>query len=166
MSDLGHALAATLLAAFLAGLPAGPARAAGNAKIMLHALSPTTKNACERAENTPSSCAGYNVSELPLNPDAFFVYVLVVNGSQAEGIGGASFGIAYNEYMQSGVDVWAWTNCGNSELRSNGWPESDGGNTILFDTPGNCQTGGSSTLGVVASLDIASSARIVRRRAD
>ncbi|HEX7879378.1 MAG TPA: hypothetical protein VF720_08210 [Candidatus Eisenbacteria bacterium] len=122
---------------------------------MLHALPLTTKNFCTRTANLPSGgCAVYSlgVNNVLLYPPGQFVYALVVNGSQTEGIGGAQFGIDYNGLPQTGLEVWGWTNCGTSELPMAGWPAPGTGNLVSFSVPANCQTGGSTSLGAVATL--------------
>jgi hypothetical protein len=130
------------------------AHAAGNnnAKIMLHALSLTTKNQCTRAANVQTTCAGYNtgVNNLALVPTYYFAYMLVVNGSQAEGIAGVQAGINYNPAPNAGVDVFGWVLCATLEFSSTGWPAAGGGNLITWDSVLRCQTGGNATVGAVA----------------
>lgn len=123
------------------------AHAAGNAnaKIMLHALAKTTKNQCARAANLQTTCAGYSagINNLALYPTNYFSYVLVVNGSQAEGIAGAQFGLAY----QGGVDplggftpisVYGWTLCATLEFSSPSpaWPNPGSGNLVTWNATG------------------------------
>jgi hypothetical protein len=134
-------------------LGAASALAAGNseAKLMLHALSITTKNPCTRVANLPATCTGYQVGNLPLYPPTLFVYALVVNGSRTEGMAGASFGINYDGALLSGVDIYGWYLCADSDLPTPGWPATGTGNTISF-TPARCQTGGNTAVGGVATL--------------
>jgi hypothetical protein len=129
------------------------AHAAGNAnaKIMLHALSLTTKNQCTRPANLPADCTGYNVSNQPLYPPSLYTYLLVVNGSQAEGVAGVQCGIAFNGTPGAGVDVFGWTLCATLEFASTGWPQAGGGNLITWDSVTRCQTTQTNALvGVVA----------------
>ncbi|TPW12361.1 MAG: hypothetical protein FD129_1480, partial [bacterium] len=69
-----------------------------------------------------------------------------------EGISASSFGIDYDAALQSGVDIYNWSLCGDAELPSPGWPAPGTGNTISFTTPVHCQTGGNPTVGGVAVL--------------
>jgi hypothetical protein len=129
--------------------------AAGNsdAKLMLQALAPTTKNTCNRAALRPSDCSGYNtVYQLQLYPTLYFAYALVVDGSLTEGVSGASFGVQYDGAPATGVHIWSWTLCGDSESPDAGWPAPATGNVIQFNTATNCQAAGNSNIGAVAVL--------------
>ncbi|HEX7880644.1 MAG TPA: hypothetical protein VF720_14610 [Candidatus Eisenbacteria bacterium] len=133
------------------------AHAAGNAsaKIMLHSLTTTTKNPCTRATNVPAACGGYDngVSNQTLTsgtPAFHYVYLLVVNGSQVEGIAGVQCGINYNGAEFVGVDVFTWSLCATLEFASTGWPNAGGGNLITWDATTRCQTAGNATIGAVA----------------
>jgi hypothetical protein len=147
-----------LRSALLAGIAtvtlATGAHAAGNltAKIMLHAQTTTTKNPCTRAANVPASCSGYDVgvSNQPLAPTYRFVYLLVTNGSQTEGVAGVQCGINYNNAEFVGVDVFSWALCATLEFSSTGWPQAGGGNLITWDATTRCQTSGNPTIGAVA----------------
>ncbi|HEX7880958.1 MAG TPA: hypothetical protein VF720_16220 [Candidatus Eisenbacteria bacterium] len=142
-----------LLGLTAAALPSR-SEAAGNynAKIILHALSPTTKNQCVRAANFPASCLGYNggVNNLGLYPTSYHTYLLVVDGSQTEGIAGVQCGISYNPAPGEGVDVYTWNLCATLEFSSTGWPASGGGNLITWDATTRCQTSGNALTGAVA----------------
>lgn len=145
-------LATVLLAGVATVALSTGAHAAGNlnAKIMLHALSLTTKNPCTRAANAPTTCAGYSVSSAPLYPPSLYTYLLVVNGSQAEGVAGVQCGVDFNGAPGVGVDVFAWSLCATLEFASTGWPQDGGGNLITWDATTRCQTAGNATIGVVA----------------
>jgi hypothetical protein len=133
----------------------GVAFAAGNAnaKLMLQALAPTTKNMCYRAALRPSDCTGYNTGyQLPLYPTLYFAYALVVDGSLTEGVSGASFGIDYDGALQSGVDIWTWQLCADAESPDAGWPGAGTGNVLTFNAATNCQTTGNANIGAVAVL--------------
>lgn len=150
------ALPLLLLVALATTMAPTTAMAAGNAnaKIMLHALSLTTKNTCARTANIPSWCAGYDAgtNNRALYPTVYYAYPLVVNGSQVEGIRSASFGIDYDGAPQSGVDIYGWTLCADAETPTFGWPNSGGGNVIEYNATANCQTGGNPLLRAVAAL--------------
>jgi len=130
------------------------AHAAGNAnaKIMLHHQAPTTKNVCNRAGNVPTTgCIGYNVNNGPLYPTQYsFTYLLVINGSQTEGIAGVQMGIDYNGAPGAGVDVDLFFLCATLQFSSTGWPQDGGGNLITWDATTACQVNGNPLLGAVA----------------
>lgn len=149
-------LTALLLVSVWLLLASGQAGAAGNdnAKLILHALATTTKNPCTRATNIPATCSGYEngVHDKALYPVVWFAYALIVNGSRVEGMSASSFGIDYDAALQSGVDIYNWSQCADAELPSPGWPAPGTGNTISFTTPAHCQTGGNASVEGVAAL--------------
>ena len=130
------------------------AHAAGNsnAKIMLHALTTTTKAPCARAANLPTDCSLYTagVDNQPLYPAVRYVYLLVVNGSQVEGVAGVQCGISYDG-GPNGVEVYGWTLCATLEFVSTGWPANGGGNLITWNATGPQCTAppGNATVGAV-----------------
>jgi hypothetical protein len=101
-------------------------------------------------QNVPADCNGYTVNGAPLYPPSLYTYLLVVNGSVAEGVAGVQCGIAFNPTVGAGVDVFGWTLCATLEFASTGWPQSGGGNLITWDSVTRCQTSGNAQLGVVA----------------
>lgn len=145
--------------ALVAGV-VGSARAAGNAsaKIMLHGLSVTTKSQCTRTLNVPTAgCTGYDngVSNLPLAGTAFrYLYLLVVNGSQAEGIAGLECGIGRTTTNDdlTGLDIYNWVLCATLEFQTPGtpWGAPGSGNLITWDSVNKCQVSGTAALGAVA----------------
>lgn len=153
-----------LVAAALAA-PA-PARAAGNqfATILIHTLSPTSKNSCVRAENLPAHCSDFEdgVHNLALYPTTYFAYVLVANGSPETGVSGIQFGIEYEGGANgatdgAGIDIYGWTACSTLELVTppgggiNAWPNPNSGMLLVWNAPENCQMSGNEELGVVAT---------------
>ncbi len=72
------------------------------------------------------------------------VYLVAAGGDPFYGILGMACGVGYDGAPAKGVDVFGWTLCADLDLHSQGgsgrWPESGGGNQILW-LPGNCQTG-------------------------
>lgn len=151
-------LATAILACFALVATATIAAAAGNAngKIMLHALSVTTKNNCTRIvnpnNNVPATgCPGYDagVSNIPLYPTSRFMYLLAVNGSQTEGIAGLECGIAST---QPDFTVFSWALCATLEFQTAGttWGNNGSGNLITWDSINRCQVSGNALLGTVA----------------
>lgn len=121
-----------------------------NAKILLHLLAPTTKNACTRSQATPD-CSGI-VTAGGLSPQSYFAYLLVTDADSAAGIAGVQCGVAYNDTANAGVDIYSWTSCATIEFQSTGWPASGGGNLVTWDASTKCQrfqSGGPGT-GVLA----------------
>ncbi|HEX7879377.1 MAG TPA: hypothetical protein VF720_08205 [Candidatus Eisenbacteria bacterium] len=78
-TSMKHSLAGCFIVAALTIWTSSPVHAAGNinAKIMLNALSLTTKNPCTRALNLPLACTGYEAgtSNLALYPTTLSVSI-------------------------------------------------------------------------------------------
>jgi hypothetical protein len=139
------------LAAALAGLlpriaNAGPNE---NAKIVIHLATPTTKNACTRAEAQPSCASIVTAGDLS---QGYFAYVLVVDADSAAGIAGVQFGIEYDQAENTGVDIFGWTKCTTLEFAMEGWPAAGTGTLLTWDSSTVCQRSqpGGSGSGVVA----------------
>lgn len=134
-------LSALLLggAPLLVGALAGPAAAGPNAdaRLLIHLLAPTRKNACARPEATPD-CAGI-VTAGGLAPQMYYAYLLVVGADAQAGVAGVQCGIRYNPAEKAGVDVLSWKNCGTLEFPSDDWPASGGGNLVTWDATVRCQ---------------------------
>jgi hypothetical protein len=161
MNRYGLVTAGLVLTAL--AFPAGDARAAANrdAKIMLHALSPTVKNACNRTGLRPANCTGFVTNNLELYPSSYFAYVLVVEGSLGQGVAGVQFGIDYPGPANGAtdgdqLDIWGWTLCATIEFVTppggaiNAWPNPDSGTLITWDANAACQITGNVITGVVA----------------
>lgn len=125
-----------------------------NAKILVHLVGPTTKNACTRAAALPA--CGQIVNEGSVGP-YYFAHVLVAggytNGALLSGVAGVDFGIIYNNTLQTGVDIYSWHLCADNEIPTSNWPESGGSNRVTWDPSTRCQRfepGGTGT-GVVAT---------------
>lgn len=135
-----------------------------NAKIMLHALASTAKNACLRSANAPADPSGFDagVSGLGLYPTDYYAYVLVVNGSQIDGIAGVQFGISYEggfdpQGGQMPISVYGWTICATLEFKTPTpvWPNPGGGNLVTWNAtgpqcltpPGSVALGGTAVAG-------------------
>lgn len=159
-------LATAIVAGFAAMAISTTAQAAGNAnaKIMLHALPLTTKNQCTRVQNIPVDCTGYNAGIHNLNATGatfYYAYLLVVNGSQSEGVAGLQCGIQYQNGVGGpadgiGVEVYGWSLCATLEFQTpaggaiTAWGGANGGNLITWDSVNKCQQGGNLALGAVA----------------
>lgn len=124
----------------LGGSLSDPAAAGPNAdaRILIHLLAPTRKNACTRPEATPD-CAGV-VTKGGLAPQMYYAYLLVVGADAEAGVAGVQCGIQYNAAEKAGVDILAWKNCGTLEFTSDDWPASEGGNLVTWDATVRCQT--------------------------
>lgn len=152
-------LSTMLLAGIASVAVATGAHAAGNAnaKLMLHALTTTTKAPCSRTANIPASCSGYTagIDNKGLYPSLFYTYLLAVNGDLTPvtgGIAGVQCGVAFNGAPGVGVDVYGWNLCATLEFASTGWPQSGGGNLITWNTglPQCTAPPGNATIGAVA----------------
>jgi hypothetical protein len=157
-------LAPLVLAGLAVAALSTGAQAAGNAnaKIMLMRLAPTTKTQCTRTQLRPADCTGYDgVSNLALYPTLHFAYVLVVDGSLAEGIAGVQFGIDYQTSNAGsasdgvGLDIYGWTLCATLEFQApaggavNSWPNANSGNLVTWDAILACQQTGNANIGAV-----------------
>ncbi|HEX7878342.1 MAG TPA: hypothetical protein VF720_02975 [Candidatus Eisenbacteria bacterium] len=144
-----------------------------NAKIVLHLAATTTVAPCTRAAAHPS-CEQIDTSG-GLYPNLYYAYVLITDGSAAEGVAGAEFGIDYNGDYGVGVEIYLWTLCATLELggREPGWPNADSATLITWDASTRCQRNepGGPGSGVVATAGYfycaaynADTLRIVPRR--
>jgi hypothetical protein len=144
-----------------------------NAKILIHLLSPTTKDACTRSAAAPA-CTSI-VTSGDLYPHTYFAYLLVTDADSVAGLAGVQCGISYNGATHTGVDVFSWTNCATLEFPSNDWPASGSGTIITWAADSSCQRfepGGSGT-GVTAVAGYfycaaygADTLRVIRRPVD
>lgn len=164
VADLGNPLCPNVdLVAEAIDLPA-----VQDAKLALHAQSPTTKNRCvgvsqggPAPDQTPcsqlvtsgSSSAGYDVYVLASGfstPSPLWSFT--------DGLSGAELGLSYDGTLGQGVDVFSWEACSDLEFPSATWPEPSGGITLTFNSGSNCQNetisgfeseGGHTILGVM-----------------
>lgn len=126
-----------------------------NAKILIHLAAPTITKACTQPAASPTCSNIVTQGDLSTvqSPHKYFAYLLVVNGSASEGVGALQCGINYLNAPGVGVDILSWTLCATLEFNwSTGWPASDSGTLITWDTSTKCQRfepGGPGT-GVVA----------------
>jgi hypothetical protein len=65
--------------------------------------------------------------------------VVVQNGSDSTGIGGAEFGLSYDGTATSGLDQFGWTRCSDLDLADGGWPNPGSGVQVVWNTTSNCQ---------------------------
>jgi hypothetical protein len=91
-------------------------------------------------------CDDYITETQPLETTlAVYVVAVAPNGTGVvnDGIGGVSFGIAYESEPLSGVDILDWTLCADVEFPLSGpngdWPASNSGNRVAWDSVENCQ---------------------------
>jgi len=67
------------------------------------------------------------------------IWLLVCNGSDSLGIAGMEFGIDYDGALGSGMDVNAYTLCGDLEFPNPNFPDAGTGNIITWIPQTNCQ---------------------------
>jgi hypothetical protein len=105
-----------------------------DAKIALHIKSHPTKAICQATLPPCNSGGSLVVQGNTLTP--YDVMLLVVDADTADGVGGVSFGITYNDTSGSGVDIFGWTLCADAEYRGapdgKTWPGSTSGNVIVW----------------------------------
>jgi hypothetical protein len=108
------------------------------AKIVFHSQ-PWSKAPCVEgaALAVGTDCATYATSNLSLNTP---LHVYLVVAGNPVGIGGAHFGITYDEAPGSGVDIFDWTSCGLLQYPiagpSGAWPAAGSANRIVWS---DCQ---------------------------
>jgi hypothetical protein len=110
---------------------------AAGPKLALHLTAPVAKNACARTEASPK-CQDV-VTAGNLNPIAYYVYLLLVEGDATVGVAGITLGVTYDSLATSGVDVFSWTRCSDLDFPMEGWPSSGSGNTLTWSPESNCQ---------------------------
>jgi hypothetical protein len=107
-----------------------------SAKFLVHLAAPTNKNFCARG--VPAGCDQV-VTQGSLTPGLYYyAHVLLADGMATAGFSGAAFGIDYDGATESGVDVYSWHLCADTESPSPGWPATGTGNTVAWNA-GNCQ---------------------------
>jgi hypothetical protein len=128
----GAVLAALLI--LVAGLLARSDSAAGpntNAKLLLH-VAPVVSKGIGACGVAIPDCFGL-VTAAPLNPEGYFVYLLVSDLDPEAGIGGLQCGVSYDPAPGSGIDVVSWRLCAAAEYPHGTWPEVGGGNFIAWN---------------------------------
>ena len=115
------------------------------AVIALHALTLQFKgDACQFGPIT--SCLEYEVDENPLDLNVT-AYLMIGMADSSSGVAGLSCGIA----ISTNVAIGNWILCADSDIRSGGWPSTDGGGIkISWDPLTNCQRDLVETIGVHA----------------
>ena len=112
------------------------------ALLVLHAKSRTVKSSTVCTTWSPTiPCREYTTS-WPVGVGCD-IYLVVVRGDEGPGISGLSCGLQYDPQPSSGVDMFGYTLCADSESPSAGpngmWPEPGGGNRISWNPDTNCQ---------------------------
>jgi hypothetical protein len=119
-----------------------------HAKILLHIGAPTTKAGCG-SPDAQVACSQVKTSG-ELYPVSHYVYMLLGDGSAADGLIGVECGIDYNPQSQAGVDVFSWATCHAVavQFQFDSWPQPRGGLIMLWDQCHREEPGGPGT-GVV-----------------
>lgn len=110
------------------------------AKLLLHLIPSTNRNACDGRWVVSCNRAQTAGS---LAPTSYFAYLLVADGNRAAGISALQCGIDYNPTPGAGVDVFSWTHCAVFEAGTDGpngtWPTAGSGDRIFWDMTTMCQ---------------------------
>jgi hypothetical protein len=140
-------VAIALAIAAAAALPPSRAFAFGNtqAKLVIHLTAPSGKAQCADLETSPPFDLVTMGGLYP--PNTYFAYILVMNSSLLDGVGGAEFGIEYDGDPGSGVEIYDWTFCGALQYQTRGWPASGTGNLVSFDWLHNRRQAGRAVVG-------------------
>ncbi len=91
---------------------------------------------CSYAPTQP--CSEYEV-QLPFFDWSAAVWVMVARGDPDAGVSGVSFTIDYDGAWASGVDVYGWFNCGDTDTSTGLYPEPGHAYIIEWDPETNCQ---------------------------
>ena len=132
---IGAFFALSLSTGLLSGAHAGTQI---EARIALH-TQPRSKSPCVdgAALAAGTDCATYATNRLSLTTP---LHVYLIVAGNPVGIGGALFGIAYDELPGSGVDIFDWISCGRLQFPTDGpngaWPSAGSANRILWS---DCQ---------------------------
>lgn len=120
-------------------------------KILLHLKPVTTKNQCTSYGRLTDCALAETRGQVGVSGAGpfYYMYVLVATGAyRAEALGGndlglagAQFGVRYDGSPQSGVDLFSWTLCATLEFPMAGWPASDTGTLLTWDSNTQCQKG-------------------------
>ncbi len=121
----------TLLAALV--VPnALPSHAADAPRILLHAQSSTAGGSCAPGLQ---QCASANVSGFLQNQVGFYyLYIVACSPASSAGLQEIHTGIDYDQRTVSGVDVFRWTLCADSETTGPGWFQAGGSNRIRWNS--------------------------------
>lgn len=134
-----YPLVLTLLA-LLSGSLQSPAGAGpnSNAKLILHIVPAVKKTPVGCGNALPKEPAGV-VTAGNVDPQGYYVYVLVTGYDVRRGLSGVQFGISYDDSLKSGVDVLSWQSCALYEWPMDSWPDADTGNLLTWNQAEDCQ---------------------------
>jgi len=116
-------------------------------KLVLHVTAPTSKE-CRSAPHSPCNLGSELINVTGAIGQPYSVYLLMVDGNQAVGALGASFGVSHGPHIR--LD---WTLCADGiESRDDTWPASGTGNVITWNTCQETPTPGDLDNGVTAVI--------------
>lgn len=120
---------------FFLGVHPSEVQASGGpgAKLALHVADHAVKGRCSTAtpNGTNTPCTSF-VTRGNLHT-TYDVYVVLAQ-VPSRGATSAFFGIQYDKDSGSGVDIFDWEGCSDTEAPGNGWPNSGGGIVVTWDT--------------------------------
>lgn len=125
--------------------------------ILVHLRAVTSKNACSAAglSDCQAAVTRGEVASSGAGP-FYFAYLVGTTAPANTPIGALVCGISYqdnqigNRNDSHGVEIYSWNLCATLEFPAPGaavWPETGGGNLIVWDANTNCQTGGLAVAG-------------------
>lgn len=128
------------LLALLSGSLQSPASAGpnSNAKLILHIVPAVKKTPVGCGNALPKEPTGI-VTAGNVDPQGYYVYVLVTGYDVRRGLSGVQFGISYDDSLKSGVDVLSWQSCALYEWPMDSWPDADTGNLLTWNQAEDCQ---------------------------
>lgn len=129
-------LAGVLISLIPGSVVAGPA---GTPHLLLHARNVSTAEPCVPGIET---CAAAQVSGSLYQPSgagSYFVYLMAARFEPTAGTREVRVGLSYDLTTGSGVDVFQWHLCADSESPEAGWYQSGGANRITWSSE-DCPT--------------------------
>lgn len=109
-----------------------------NAKLILHIV-PAVKKTPVGCGNALPKDPGGVVTAGNVDPQGYYVYVLVTGYDVRRGLSGVQFGISYDDSLKSGVDVLSWQSCALYEWPMDSWPDAETGNLLTWNQAEDCQ---------------------------
>ena len=138
-------LLATVLLSLLVAAPGTALAGTLDGTSIIGVLQPlASKNTC--GNFIPQDCNGFQEAYIVTGDllTSYDLYILAVEVNPLVGLGGALFGIHYDDAPNAGLDIFGWTLCGDLEFPSIApnpvWPAASSVNIVTFITPANCQT--------------------------
>jgi hypothetical protein len=116
----------------------------GDARLFVHVAPRSPQANCASARLTDPMKAVTEADLTPTGGPFYNVFLLVDRGSLS-GLAGVECRISYQggaatgRLDNSGIDIFAWSLCADSEVRQGSWPSPLGSNRIFWNAVNNCR---------------------------